>query len=150
MEKMLVIVTDTAPLGEALERIIRRSVGSSVDVVRIVYNSDNYQSHIGAYAADADYFVVDLLRNYPGGLRAEGVILGERMLLRGKNVMIVSCLSLGDKLSIPFYWDVASSDSFAERVTQLIQQDKIGFHEDIEKLKRVFQKLLVLPPQHKN
>lgn len=146
MGQSLVIITDAERLGEALERAVCRGMGSSVDIIRITYAQ--CQNYLPRLSKEADYFVLDLLMNYAGGMRAEGVVLGERLIRQGKNVLIISCLSLGKQLSLPCYWDVTSENSLDSHLKQFVNQKMIDIDKDIEKLKNTFQNLLHLPPQH--
>lgn len=145
MGRMLAIITDSVRLGEALERSVRRSIGESVDVVRLTYDQCKRHPHI---LRESDYYVLELLRNYPGGMRVEGVTLAERLVQSGKRVLVVSCLSLGNVVATPVYWDVASDDSLDDRLEVLPDQDTATMSEGINLLKIAFAKFLAIPPQH--
>lgn len=97
--------------------------------------------------AQTDLFVLELFRQYPGGLRAEGVALAEKLARRGKRSLIVSPLFLAQHLRCDCYWDVASKDSLAARVARVGTSAR-PLSTEIKILLDFFAPHLAIPPQH--
>lgn len=95
---------------------------------------------------DADLLIVELLRHYPGGMRAEGITLAQRRFQRRRGFLVVSPLNLPQFLC-PGYWDVSANDSVADRIALLASNPSLAA-EQFNQVEEYFQPLLRLPPQH--
>jgi hypothetical protein len=143
---MVLVLTDTEDLRETVDRLIRRCLGPEASVSSVQYaRSDVFLTP--ARIESSTFFVLDLLRRYPGGLRAEGVALAERLVLRAKRVLVFSPLSLADEVRLDAYWDLASPDTLGERVAGLISRP-VPPAEQWDRLVVPLRHLLRIPPQH--
>ncbi len=95
-------------------------------------------------------FVLELLRRCPGGIRAEGVALGESLFARGKTALIVSPLSLSRDIRWACYWDVSDELKLADKLRGLISGEAAVSRSDWDRLQSVFRALLRMPPQHRS
>jgi hypothetical protein len=141
----LLVVTDREALGDTIVRIAEQLLGREL-VLATTYTRCEIQ--LTELVEDNDLFVLELLRQYPGGVRAEGVALAQRLFRRGKAVLIVSPLFLPD-LQTSGYWDVAAKDSLGERLERFVRNPGLAM-EKFNSVMSCFRRLLELPPQHKS
>lgn len=96
-------------------------------------------------------FVLELWRSYTTGWRAEGVAVAEQLMRIGAAPLIVSPLSLGEKLRVSCYWDLASGDTFTARAAMTLRSSGSrirGSRGGIDFLKRTFCDHLAKPAGH--
>lgn len=146
MIRTILIVTNREPLGAVISRIVQRRMGEGVGVLRLTY-ADCASMLTPHLLTDTGLFILELLREYPGGLRAEGVTLARRLIKRGKQVLVVSPLYMAEQLNCHMYWDASSTDDLGIRIKQIIEIGRTSVTET-EKLLKAFASLLDLPPQH--
>lgn len=142
----LLVITNAEPLAEVIVRLAQRGLESPVRIFSLTY-SDCISQLTRDLIEQTDFFVLELLRQYPGGLRAEGLTLAQRLARRGKRVLIVSPLHLAQKLACRTYWDTAASDKLVDRIQNQLTGPRSGLSE-LNRLTNYFAPLLVLPPQH--
>jgi hypothetical protein len=143
---VILAITNRVELAEAIGRATRIAFTDLCEFTGITYSM--CPAHLTPRAIEeADLFVIELLRSYPGGLRAEGVALGRRLAAKRKRVLIVSPLSLASRLSCQCYWDVAADESVSGRITRLFLESTEWVSE-LERLEAMFLSLLAIPPQH--
>jgi hypothetical protein len=143
-EASVAVITDGESLCDVLMRHAKAVFGEH-NVRGFLYSeSDVYLPRL---MEECDCFVLELFRNYPGGLRAEGVALGSNLAQRGKRVIIFSPLSLEGKISMPCYWDTADFRAPHKALNDLHYGD-LASPEEWRLLRGVFEKLLPVPPQH--
>ena len=139
------ILTNTEPLGLSLIRAVRTAAGNDVPAFAMTY-AESIVLLNPQRIEETDFFILDLFRDYPGGRRAEGIVLAERWLHR-KPFLVISPLYLAEKISCPGYWDISSSDSLIDRIIHIASSPHLCI-EGFEVLKNRFTQLLTLPPQH--
>ncbi len=144
----ILAITDRESLGAAVQRLLRAKLGNAVAVSAFTY-FESLTFLTPERVADTDLFVLELFRHYQGGLRAEGMVLAQRLVRRGKRTLVISPLSLGRQKNCRGYWDVASSDTLAERLQELILSGHLTPQSEWDYLRRCFSSFLDLPPQHK-
>ena len=142
----LLVITNAEPLAEVIVRLAQRGIGNPVRVFSLTYSGCISQL-TQDLTEQTDFFVLELLRQYPGGLRAEGLTLAQRLARRGKRALIVSPLYLAKKLDCRTYWDTAASDTLVDRIQDQLTGPWSGLSE-LNRLTNYFAPLLVLPPQH--
>lgn len=143
---VIVAITNRTDLAAAIGRAARAAFTDLCEFMAITYAM--CPAHLTPRAIEgADLFVIELLRSYPGGLRAEGVALGRRFAAKRKRVLILSPLSLASRLSCQCYWDVAAGESISGRIARLFREPTDAPSE-LDKLEAVFRPLLAIPPQH--
>lgn len=101
---------------------------------------------LGHLVEETDLFILELFRHYPGGTRAEGVTLAQRLALRGKASLIVSPLYV-PALQQSGYWDVACGDTLEERIQKFVANPRLAL-EKLDELAKYFGAFLEIPPQH--
>lgn len=101
---------------------------------------------LGHLVGETDLFILELFRHYPGGMRAEGVTLAQRLALRGKASLIVSPLYV-PALHQLGYWDVACADTLEEHIQKFVANPGFAM-EKLDELVNYFGGLLDIPPQH--
>ena len=140
----VLVLTDTEQLADVLVKIMHRRL-PSVSAIAIPFQRCTSQltPHL---LYQADLLVVELLRKYPGGIRAEGVALAKRRLQRERGFLIVSPLSL-PALACPGYWDTTARDGLGDRA-QSILHDPESAARNFDRVALCFDRLLTLPPQH--
>jgi len=143
----ILVITDREPLGASVQRLLRAKLGKTVAVSAFTY-VESLTFLTPERVADTDLFVLELFRHYRGGLRAEGVVLAQRLSGRGKRTLVISPLSLGRQKSCQGYWDVASSDTLADRLQDLTLRGHPAPQSEWDYLRRCFSSFLALPPQH--
>jgi hypothetical protein len=131
---------------ESVIRVVHAQIPSGVQCLSLTYSRCTSQL-TDDLIAGVDLFVLDLLRHYPGGIRAEGVALAHQLWKRGKSSLIISPLHCARANLFPLYWDAASSDSLENRIALCLQSD-VDPKSPLMTLQSVFKSLLDLPPQH--
>jgi hypothetical protein len=145
MAQSLLILTNTPALGLALRHSARHALGDDISLASMTYQ-ESIALLTPRRIQETDMFILDLFRDYPGGLRAEGVVLAQRWLPRTP-CLIVSPLYLAHELQCPAYWDVAAEDSLIARIRQ-IRDAPFLCRRNFERLTQRFERYLALPPQH--
>lgn len=126
-------------------RTVRAAVGRDLPVYSITY-AESLALLTPTRVEETELFILELFRDYPGGCRAEGVVLAERWRYR-KTFLIVAPLHVAHQIKCPGYWDTAAEDPLVERIRHILsfpQQCNAGF----EKVQERFAQMLALPPQH--
>ena len=96
----------------------------------------------------ADLFILELVRTYENGIRAEGIAAAAKLAtLARKSSLIVSCYTLGRDVQSPRYWDMGSRDSLVERTAQLLGADGAPL-SDLDEIAALFPGMLAVPEQH--
>nr|VFJ43653.1 MAG: hypothetical protein BECKDK2373B_GA0170837_100616 [Candidatus Kentron sp. DK] len=139
------ILTDSEALGLSLTRVLRVAMGRDAPVFSLTY-AESPALLTPQRIDESDVLVLDLFREYPGGIRAEGVVLAERWMYR-KPFLIVSPLSISQQLRCPGYWDIEAEDSLVHRVQHTLRFPR-ECTEGFEHVKKRFGRFLALPPQH--
>mgnify|MGYP001176990314 CR=1 FL=1 len=142
----LLLVTSEDSLGVVVAERLRHCLCAGTRILRLTY-SDCAMQLTSSLIEQTGFFVVDLLRQYPGGLRAEGVVLAERLARRGKSSLVISPLFVAHQLSCPSYWDVSSTDTLVTRIVERMSVTKPQ-HEELKDIGAFFMQLLRIPPQH--
>jgi len=143
----LLIITNAVPLREVIMRLARQSLPYTARILGLTY-ADCIRHLTPELVSHTGYFVLELFRQYPGGLRAEGVVLAQRVARQGKILLVISPLSLAARLSCRMYWDASSPDTLSDRLAQLVMLAKPD-QSELERISRTFKRFLDLPPQHK-
>jgi hypothetical protein len=143
--KEVVIITDVPEIGSATAAVIANSLGPHVSCRYLTYSQCDV--FWGGLVETTDLFVLELLRRYGRGLRAEGCALGARLTARGKGVLLISGLCLASQVDSACYWDCCSGDTLAERANELLVSP-INFIAEIGRVALMFRRLLPIPPQH--
>jgi hypothetical protein len=140
----LCVITDAQPLGSSLLRLLNAGLGDRIGASAFCYSQF---SSLGTMRRimETDLFVLELFRRNPGGLRAEGVAMAQKLWRWRKPSLIISPLFLADRLKSPSYWDLASHRSMAESAEWLLEAPAL---EGIDRLTPCFARFLEIPPQH--
>ena len=144
--QFVLIISDSDALSEAVMRATQSSIQSDAKFLSLSYGRCASQL-TEVLIGQVGLFVLDLFRHYPGGLRAEGITLAQRLARRGKRSLIISSLHCAGSQSFPFYWDVASDDHLADRIRTCINS-AAEMRSSLLNLQNTFEKFLSLPPQH--
>jgi len=139
------ILTDGEALGFSLTRVLHVATSPEARIFSLTY-AESPALLTPQRIDEADLLVLDLFREYQGGIRAEGVVLAERWMRR-KPFLIVSALYLSEQLRCPGYWDVAARDSLIDRVQAILRFPR-ECGNGFERVKARFHRFLALPPQH--
>jgi hypothetical protein len=142
----LLVLTNANPLGNVIFDLAKNGLGADARIFRMTY-SDCVTQLSRELIEETDLFVVELFREYPGGLRAEGVFLAERMVRRGKRALIISAVFLAQQLGCHSYWDVSSTDTLIARIIDRLMATRPQLVE-FERLSNVFAAWLEIPSQH--
>ena len=141
--KSILILTDHQALADSLLRIVRAVFAE--DIVK----ASTYMKTPGILSTrltDTDILILGLFRQYPGGLRAEGVALAALLTPRGKKVLVVSPLHIPRLANNPAYWDTASATTLSWRLSHLA--DCSSQRAALVEMQRIFDPTLRIPPQH--
>lgn len=144
-EQSVAVITD----GEALCDVLMRHA-------KVVFGDNNVRGflyteseiYLPRLLDECGYFVLELFRNYPGGLRAEGVALGSNLAQRGKRALVFSPLSIEGRISSPCYWDIADPRSPREALKDF-RNGHSASPQEWQDMREVFTRLLPIPPQHR-
>lgn len=146
MRLSVLVITNGEMLGMAVTRLIQRRLSDESRVFRLTY-SDCVTQLTRELLHDTDWFILELLRQYPGGLRAEGLTLARRLIKSGKPALVISPLYLAQQLNCRMYWDASSADALSERVNRQVFESSPDPGE-LDRLISRFAPLMALPPQH--
>lgn len=141
----ILIVTDTSELTGPVQAFVADALGASHDVSAI--SAKECPIWLPRLAADADFFMLELLWGFPGGQQAQGLTLARRQLQNGKKFLIFSYFSLANRLGCDCYWDVSSTDRLTERAARLLNRSA-DYRNELAVLESRFASLLALPKQH--
>jgi hypothetical protein len=126
-------------------RSVRTAVGRDVPVFSITY-TESLALLTPQRVEETDLFILELFRDYPGGHRAEGVVLAERWRYR-KPFLIVAPLHVAHQVQCLGYWDTAAEDSLVGRIRRILSFPE-RCNEGFERIQERFAQMLALPPQH--
>ena len=147
---VVLIVTDQPSLGVSIERLLRSvpPVEGGVDCRRCIY--DQQAVFLSPKLIDpVSLVVLELIRTYVSGRRAEGVTSSREYSRRyGKVCLVVSGFALGKGIRSQHYWDVASKDLLEQRIRTLLRAGEQMDERDIVRMEAAFQDLLRVPRQH--
>lgn len=143
----VVALTDTPCLGAAIERACLSNHEAAWEVITVPYESFVHFS--SPISTDADLVLIELLRTYDAGRRAEGVPLAQRLAARGLRTAIISPLSIAPAAASPYYWDAGSRLALCHFIPHLLEIP-VARPADYLPLESFFGKLLAIPRQHKN
>jgi len=146
--KMTVVVFlgNSSSLGKSCKRLVKNTLGINIDFFHITYQQAC--SHLSdELLADANLFILELFRNYTGGLRVEGIALGEKLASKGKKVLVISPLSLKEHVDNPCYWDVASNINLTQKIVSILNSATEP-KSQITRLRDQLGHLLEIPRQH--
>lgn len=138
------IITNGYELCDVLLRIAREVFGPA-NVLGTTY--DRCEISLPRLMAECDFFILELIRDYRGAQRAEGVVLGETLVKLGKEAMIFSHFCISQHIGSQSYWDVGDCRSPAQAMVDGFGKSVEGLRE-FEKLTSYFSDLLRIPPQH--
>lgn len=143
---VILAITEEAACGEALGRIVQGLQGG-----RFVYRRMTYAQCSAMLSTelieDVDLFLLDLFRSFPGGMRAEGVAMADRMSRQGKLSLVLSPLMLSKEIESPVYWDLAHRSELGVHISDLLDHP-YSPSEVVRPLRTFFGPLLEIPPQH--
>ena len=139
------VITNGEALGMALTRSAQSVVGKHSSVFSITY-AETIALLTPQRIKETDFFIMELLRTYPGGQRAEAIVLAERLIYR-KPFLIVSPLHLARKIHCPAYWDTEAGEPLTDRIRHVLSGPK-QCTENFDRLKDSFSGMMALPPQH--
>lgn len=144
-EQFVAVITDGGGLCDVLMHHAKAVFGDNNVRGFLYVESEVYLPRL---LDECGYFVLELFRNYPGGLRAEGVALGSNLAQRGKRAIVFSPLCIEGRISSPCYWDTADARSPREALKDLRNGDSAS-PQEWRGMREVFAKLLPIPPQHR-
>ena len=146
IERTILIIANDDAVARALEVKLLRGVPARITTICMRF--DQVSLHLTRSALeDVDLVITELLRPYRWLLRAEGVVLAERIVRMNKKVVIFSPYALADKLRSPIYWDAASDQDFLRIVLRSFYGDYLPANE-IRRLRTFFGAILKAPAQH--
>ena len=141
----VLIITDSVELGLSIQRVLSKGLSTTAAVFSITYPESKVFLTPGR-VEETSLFILELFRSYPGGLRAEALVLADRWRKR-KPSLVVSSLYLSRELRCVGYWDVAADDMLVSRVERIMRFPERCF-EGFDRLFHFFEPLLSIPPQH--
>lgn len=144
----MLVVTNAESLGQVLLRLMEQELDANVRILRLTY-SDCINQLTRDLIVQTDFFILELFRQYPGGLRAEGLALAERFARHGKGSLIISPLFLAQQVGCHLYWDASSSEPLMDRILNQMMNSRPD-HIELDRLTNIFAQFLELPPQHKS
>lgn len=144
-DKFILVISDNEALMNSVIRVVKTDIPSGIQCLSLMYS--RCTSQLPNLIPVVDLFILDLLRHYPGGMRAEGVTLAQRLWKRGKPVLIISPLHCAGAKYFPVYWDTASTDSLENRVGMCLRAE-FDLRNSLMELRSLFGPLLSLPQQH--
>lgn len=139
------VITDSEALGASLRCVLLAAMGRDAPVFSLTY-AESPALLTPQRISETDLLAVELFRDYPGGLRAEGIVLAERWMYR-KPFLIVSPLYISQQLRCLGYWDIEAEDSLVDRVEYILRSPQ-ECTEGFDRVKKRFARFLALPPQH--
>lgn len=148
----LVILTDQEELGLAIERAVTRSprLSGYVSCLRTTYARQRLFLST-EIIEDSTLFVLELMRDYGGWHRAEGLAAAMRLhATYSKASLIVSYYSLGGAVVCPWYWDLGCSESLGQRIASLLRGETVWTAFDLLPVERLFAASLELPREHES
>lgn len=117
MSALIVTITDTDELAQAIDRYLRTLLKDHVDVCYMTYENSRLS---GQLVRQADMFLLELFRRDAFGYRAEGLYVAERFATNNKRVLLFSGDIKAGQVESEYYWDLASLDSLFLRVERLL------------------------------
>jgi hypothetical protein len=141
----ILIITDNVELGLSIQRVLSTGLSTTAAVFSITYPESKVLL-TPRRVEETSFFVLELFRSYPGGLRAEALFLADRWRKR-KPSLVVSPLYLSKELRCVGYWDVAADDMLVTRVERIMRFPERCF-EGFDRLFHYFKPLLTIPSQH--
>lgn len=145
MSDSILILTNTKALGSALMLAAKAAVKDKRAIFAMTYQ-ESIALLTPQRIRETGFFILDLFRDYPGGSRAEGVVLARRWMPRTP-CLIVSPLYLSRQIDCPGYWDVEANDTLPERISHILINPYLPA-QGLEKVEKCFSNYLKLPPQH--
>jgi hypothetical protein len=144
-DKLILVISDNEALMDSVIRVAQAHTPAGVQCLPLAYSRCTIQ--LESQIPGVDLFILDLLRHYSGGLRAEGVTLAHRLWKLGKRPLIISPLHCANANLFPSYWDTASVDTLGKRI-ELCFRSEVNQQSSLRELRSVFKPLMELPPQH--
>ena len=147
---LVLIVTDQPSLGVSIERLLRfvPPVEGGVDCRRCTYDQQAIFLSLELMKL-ASLLVLELMRTYATGRRAEGIASAREYSHRyGKTCLVVSGFALGKGIRSQHYWDLASKDLLEQRIRALLRTGQQMDERDIAAIEDAFEALLRVPRQH--
>lgn len=141
--KSILIITDYQALADSLALVAQSCVPGNA-VTTMTYA--RIPSELAARIPITDAFILGLFRQYPGGLRAEGVALAGILIPRGKRVLVISPLHIPALVDNPAYWDTASKKPLRERIRDIVEAP--AQKTVLAPLQKCLNPLLDIPKQH--
>jgi len=120
-DKLILVISDNEALMDSVIRVAKAHTLTGVQCCSMTYSRCTI--HLEAQISGVDLFILDLLRHYPGGMRAEGVTLAQMLWSRGKPALIISPLHCACSNLFPSYWDTASKDTLGSRIEMRLGSD---------------------------
>jgi hypothetical protein len=145
-DKLILVISDNEALMDSVIRVAQAHTLAGVQCLSLAYSRCTSQL-TDALIDRVDLFILDLLRHYPGGMRAEGVALAHRLCRRGKRVLVISPLHCANDETAQVYWDTASKDALGSRIAECLKSGE-SQRALINAMSVRFAPLLDLPPQH--
>ncbi len=145
MPDSILILTNTKALGSALMLAAKAAVKDERAIFAMTYQ-ESIALLTPQRIRETGFFILDLFRDYPGGSRAEGIVLARRWMPRTP-CLIVSPLYLSRQIDCPGYWDVEANDTLPERISHILVNPHLC-RRGLNELERLFSTHLKLPPQH--
>ncbi|CAG1023378.1 hypothetical protein MTYM_02408 [Methylococcales bacterium] len=141
----VMVITNSEPLSISLINAARLASNPELSAYAITY-SESLTFLTPRRVEEIDFFILELFRLYPGGQRAEGLVLADRWKYR-KSFLIVAPLYVSHQIRCPGYWDAAAEDSLVERIHHIMSFPERCL-QGFEKLQERFSQMRNLPPQH--
>ena len=107
MSPTIIIVTGSADTARSLDRDVRAQLPRSVESFFMTYAQRAIHLS-GSLYRTADLFVLELMRAYDYGLRAEGIFAAETLHRSGKKAIVVSGSARAPEIRCQSYWDLGS------------------------------------------
>ncbi|MDI9630022.1 MAG: hypothetical protein QM311_00985 [Acidobacteriota bacterium] len=99
--------------------------------------------------AGCDLFLLELMRDYDGWRRAEGIVASAYLhATGGRPSLIFSSYAVAAEVASIWYWDLASRDTLEERIRSLVECDTSWPDPGLARLERLFAAFLERPREH--
>jgi hypothetical protein len=141
----VLVITERVELGQSIQRLLTQHFAKGVTVFSFTF-AESQMFLTPRRIDETGLFVLDLLRPYPGGLRAEGLVLADRLRWRAPS-LLVSPLYLSEGLECMAYWDTSCEDTLAARAERLLSGSESSM-EGFDRIVDCFERMLRIPRQH--
>ena len=134
MSNLIVIIMESGALARAIVRTLEPALGYGSDIVSMTYDKSLLSRDL---LMRADLFILGLFRSHPSHIRAEGLLVAEKLIAAGRRSLLISNRAVSGALDCTLYWDIDAEDHLPARVLRVMSQ-KPPAPEDLTVLRQEF------------